>query len=184
MPFEFLNQREKRIIELKVRKNIFNFIRNSPGSHFREIERRTHLQTGVLQYHISYFIKNGLIKQINNGKKTRYFSKDFNFDNKELISLLRQERIRHILLFILEKNICTNESISNYLSLSPSTISWYLKKLEESGIISSIKKGRNINYYLLSKKEDIIALLISYQESFLDLLVDRTIEMWNIKKGK
>ena len=51
---------------------------------------------------------------------------------------------------------------------------------EENNIIGSTKIGRNTHYSILIKKEEIITLLIMYRGSFLDSLVDRVIEMWDI----
>ena len=48
-------------------------------------------------------------------------------------------------------------------------------------IIGFIKKGRKTFYNILIDKNEIINLLITYKGSFLDSLVDRVIEMWEIK---
>lgn len=53
-------------------------------------------------------------------------------------------------------------------------------KPEENNIVGFIRDGRKTYYSSLVKKEDIIKLLITYRESFLDSLVDRAVEMWNI----
>jgi predicted transcriptional regulator len=50
--------------------------------------------------------------------------------------------------------------------------------MEENNIIKSRKDGRKTFYTIVIDKDEIVNLLISYQESFLDSLVDRVIEMW------
>ena len=94
------------------------------------------------------------------------------------MGFLRQESIRDILLFILVNSNCNHEQIVDYVKLSPSTVSWHLKKLEENNIIGFTRAGRKTNYNILINKEEIINLLIIYKESFLDSLVDKTIETW------
>jgi len=48
-------------------------------------------------------------------------------------------------------------------------------------VISHVKEGRKTSYKLLINEEEIMKLLVYYKESFLDSLVNKTIEMWEIK---
>lgn len=94
------------------------------------------------------------------------------------MGLLRQKRVREILLFILLHEGCHHEDIVQAVGIAPSTVSWHLKKLEEHRVITSTRRGRKTSYDLAIDQEAIIKLLITYQESFLDALVDHVIEMW------
>jgi predicted transcriptional regulator len=94
------------------------------------------------------------------------------------MGLLRQKTIREVILILLLHGNCTHEQIATVVKLSPSTVSWHLNKLQEGGVIGSGKDGRRTIYWLLADKDQIISLLVAYQESFLDSLVDRVIEMW------
>jgi predicted transcriptional regulator len=84
-------------------------------------------------------------------------------------------------IFLLINDTCSQKAIINFTKLSSSTVSWHLKKLISKNIISSIKNGRESNYKLLSDKNEIINLLVIYKEGFFDSLVDRVIEMWDIR---
>ena len=180
MPYEFLDEKENKILELDARKKIYHLIKKFAGCHFREIERISKLPTGNVKYHLNYLTKYGLINLVKEKNNLRYFPRDFNSENKKLMGLLRQKSIRKILLFVLIHNNCNHEQIVEFTCLSPSTVSWHLKKLEESNVIGFIRKGRKIYYNILINKEEIINLLITYKESFLDSLVDRVIEMWDV----
>ena len=177
---EFLDERDKKILELNARRKIYNIIKKFAGCHFREMERISRLPTGTVKYHLDYLTKHGLVIQIKEGNNLRYFPRDFNFENKKLMSLLRQKSVREILLLVLIHNNCNHQQIANYVKLSPSTVSWHLKKLKEYGIIGFTREGKSAHFTILSNKEEIINLLITYQESFLDSLVDRVIEMWDM----
>ena len=180
MSHEFLDEKDRKVLELDARKKIYHLIKEFAGCHFREVERISKLPTGTVKYHLDYLTKHGLINQVKEGNNLRYFPRNFHSENKKLMGLLRQKSIRNILLFILMHNNCNHNQIVKYVKLSPSTVSWHLKKLEESNIIGFIRKGRNTYYNILINKEEIINLLITYKESFLDSLVDRVIEMWEI----
>ncbi len=178
MSSDVLDKNEKKILELEVRKKIYDIVKKSAGCHFREIERRSGLATGSVQYHLAYLAKHNLIKEEKENNNVRYFPRDINAKNKKLLSILRQKSMRHIILFILTNNNCNQEQIVKEVQLSPSTVSWHIKKLEEEGIIFSKKEGRRTFYETAIEKEEIMTLLITYQESFFDTLIDNAIEMW------
>lgn len=177
---EYLDDHEKKVLELDARRKIYDVVREFAGCHFREIERRSRLSTGSVKYHLDYLTKHGLIKQAKEDNNLRYFPRDFNSENKKLMGLLRQKSIRKILLFILAHNNCNHEQIVEFAKLSPSTVSWHLKKLEKDNIIGFVKKSRKTFYNVLIDKEEIIKLLITYKESFFDTMIDRVIEMWDV----
>ncbi len=181
MPTEILDKREETILELETRKKIYEIVKKNAGCHFREIERRCGLATGTVQYHLGYLARHKMIGEEKENNTVRYFSKELNTKNKRLLSILRQKSMRHILLFIFTNNNCNQEQIVKEVQLSPSTVSWHIKKLEEEGVISSRKEGRKTFYENVIDKEEISALLITYQESFFDNLVDNVVEMWEME---
>lgn len=165
--------------EVDVRKKIYDCIASSPGLHFREIQRRLGLATGSVDYHIHFLHRQGLIREERVGKFVRYYAytKTFEQEEKDVLSLLRQNRIRHILVYLLEKKKANALDIAKTLAISPSTLSWYLKRLTEKGVIAQRKKGR-FRYYSVVEKEKITKYLIIHKNSFLDEIVDRFIEAW------
>ncbi len=174
----YLDEKEKKILELETRRKIYEVVNKFAGCHFREIERKSGLPTGTVKYHLSYLAKHGLIKEDKSENNILYFPKAFKTENKKLLGLLRQNKVREIILFILTNPNCNHETIVQVVNLSPSTVSWHLKKLEDDGVIGFTKKGRKNFYNILIDKNEIVNLLITYKESFLDTLVERVIEMW------
>ncbi len=162
------------------RKKIFDEIQKTPGIHFREIQRRTNLAVGTLQYHLNYLEKKRLVKTEKKGKFLRYYSIREKSDDseRELLSVLRQQSTRRILLFILTQGNATNLEISRELKLSPSTVSWHLKNLSELKILGKRKLGRESVYYVL-EPEKLATIVVGHQSSFLDELVDGFIALWS-----
>lgn len=165
--------------EVDVRKRIYDCIASSPGLHFREIQRRLGLATGSVDYHLHFLHRQGLIREERVGKFVRYYAytKTFEQEEKDVLALLRQNRIRHILIYLLEKKRANALDIAKTLAISPSTLSWYLKQLTEKGVIAQRKKGRFRSYSVV-EKEKIAKYLILHKASFLDEIVDRFIEAW------
>ena len=179
MASEFLNEEEKKILELDSRRKIYDIVRKYAGCHFREIERRTNLSTGVVQYHLHYLAKHDLIQEERDGNNVIYFPRSFDSNNKTLLTLLRQGTVRRIILFLVNHKNPSHEEIVDAIKVSPSTVSFHLKKLIHSDIVSTAKSGRRTFYSLHVDKEKIMKLLITYQASFLDAMVDRVVEMWS-----
>ncbi len=177
MSFDFFLD-EKNVLELGARRKIYETVSKYAGCHFREIERKSELSAGTVKYHLHFLTKHSLITLEKEGNNLRYFPKEFKPQNKLLMGLLRQESIRRIILFILINEGCAQESIIASVKLSPSTVSWHIRKLEDAKIIRSEKKGRTKSYLLLSDKNELMNLLITHKESFLDKIVDNVIEMW------
>ena len=177
---EFLFDGEKKVLKLDARKKVYDVVRKCAGCHFRELERKSGLSTGSVKHHLDYLARFGLIILEKEGSNLRYFPREFKSDNKILMGLLRQESVRKILLFILTHDRCTHEQIVKAVRLSPSTVSWHLKKLTDHNIIGFIRKGRKTHYNILVDKDEIVKLLITYRQSFVDSLVDRVIEAWDI----
>ena len=165
-------------LQLEARKKIFDVVRKNAGCHLREIQRVAGLSFGSASYHLSYLKKHNLINEETDGKNIRYFPLDFPVKNEKLLMLLRQRSVRTILLFIFGNEGGTHQQITSSVKLSPSTVTWHLKKLLDTGIIRSGKQGRYKRYFLCIPKGEIMDLLISYKESFFDSLVDGIIELW------
>ena len=164
-------------LQLDVRKRIYNTIKRNPGLHFRELQRRVGIATGALQYHLDYLIKKHLLKAEKETKFIRYYLIRQDFQDTGLMSLLRQDSMRKILVFLTQKRFATNQSVSAGIGLSPSTTSWHLDKLSESGIVEKSKRGRK-TYYKVADKQRVGGMLVDYRKSFLDEMVDNFVEVW------
>ncbi|AKB75617.1 Transcriptional regulator, ArsR family [Methanosarcina lacustris Z-7289] len=140
---------------------------------------------GNLQYHLQYLEKKNLIRASNDGDYVRYFIKDRSLSETErkMLYFLRRSGCRHILLQLLNNPDLNNKELSQAVGLSPSTISWNLNKLVKAGIINRKKTGR-ISQFTIVDPPAVAELLICYKESFLDILVDGFIEMWEFKHPK
>src|SRR3989338_10189526 len=166
-------------LELDVRRQIYNCIAESPGLHFREIQRRTNLANGSLDYHIHFLYKNGLIRTERDKNYVRYYplTRNWTDEEKDMLNLLRNNKMRHILIFLIESKKSTPLKISEATGISLSTLSWYLKQLQTKGTITQKKKGR-FRIYKVANQEIILKYLVAHKDSFLDTVVDRFIETW------
>ena len=67
--------------------------------------------------------------------------------------------------------------MADYLKLPHSTLSFYLKYLVEKGILAKEKVGYE-TIYTVKNEDRVVKVLVAYKASFLDKLVDKTINTW------
>lgn len=174
----------EKALQLDVRKRIYTEIESSPGLHFREIQRRTALAVGSLQYHLDYLQKHHIIRTQKEGKFVRYYSvrgpqvgetHTLNAGQNAMASL-RHESTRKIILFLLQENRANNERIAEEINLSPSTTSWHLDKLVEMGVLKKERVGRK-SFFTLTNPAETRQLLVTFKQSFFDQAVDNFVEL-------
>ncbi|MFX1517526.1 MAG: winged helix-turn-helix transcriptional regulator [Promethearchaeota archaeon] len=113
-------------------------IEDSPGITLREIQRETGLAIGVIQYHIGR-LEITEIEAFILGRCKHFFLKNHQFSIKEKIwlSVLRNKNVKTILQFLESKTcICFQKDIVNFTGISKVMVSYYVKQLEQFGIIS------------------------------------------------
>jgi predicted transcriptional regulator len=154
----------------EVQSKLMKHINAQPGIRYRELLRLSGLSNGVLTYHIANLEKSGRIiadRSINN-KITRYYPNNIPIEETDIIGHIRNNAARQIILFILEHDSCTFNEIIEYTKKAPSTISWHLKRLRDSGIISVFYNhaSRCQQLYKIRDFESITSILSKYKQSF------------------
>jgi predicted transcriptional regulator len=169
---------EDDVLELSVRRRIYTFILNSPGLHERELSRKLAIPLSTLNYHLNYLKKRDLISSNADGLYSRYYIVgNIGFEDKQILSVLRQKIPRKIIIFLLTHREVNHRDICNHVGVAPSTASFHLKKLVTLNIIDRNQSGRETSY-CIRKPQHVSDLLITYKKSFLDDAVDRFVDTW------
>lgn len=159
-------------LELENRKKIFECIRGSPGLHFREIQRRTTLPIGVLEYHLNYLVNRSIVTLDKQENFSRYYpGGQLNSEKQRILSSLRQEIPRGIMLYLLRNPGATHGEVLTNFTISGGTLSYHIKKLVAKGVIRLEKVGRESRMTVLDP-DKVSDLLIIYRRTFFDKLVD------------
>jgi len=163
---------------LEVRQQLYELIQRFPGMHFREIQRRSGLAIGTLQYHMKQLIEDGLITGVKDGEYVRFYPVGAVTEtDKFLLQFLRQTPIRRMLVLLLEKKRANHKQLTSASGVSPATTSWYLGKLLDAKIVVKKRAGREV-FYSIAKPREVMRTMLTYKESFLDKVVERFIEIW------
>jgi len=142
-------KKTKKALKLDSRRKIYSFISKNPGLHLREISRRTNIPKSTINYHINYLEKLGLITEKIEGEfKYIYASKKIGSKDKEILGLLRKEIPCKIFLYLIFSLACSQSDLCKELELSPSTISYHIKKMIDMEIIEEarVKDGKIYPY--------------------------------------
>ncbi|MFQ5910178.1 MAG: winged helix-turn-helix transcriptional regulator [Thermoplasmata archaeon] len=168
----------KEALDLENRKRIFDYVSRYPGTYLREILKELELEMGVLEYHLNYLEKKGLLSSEMDGRLRRFYVREkVAFLDRRLLGLMRQRIPRMIAIRALLESGVSFESLKDELEVSKSTLSFHLKKMRNLGILRERREGRR-SIYSISQEDEVARILITYKSSFLDDLVDRFAEVW------
>jgi predicted transcriptional regulator len=174
----------EKVLENEHRRTIYNFVKENPGLHMRELQRRLKIPLSTLEYHLDYLEKKEALSLEDDRRYCRYFASEHTTEEKKLLSALRQKRLREIILLVLgEEQACFKE-LSREMKIANSTLSHYLNFLTEKEILVKERIGAETCYRVKSEKA-VVTSLLCYQASFLDKLVDNVLALFlDIDYGK
>ena len=153
----FLNQ--------STRMKIYNFVKNNPGVHFRGICNSLGMPIGVVQYHLGLLANVGLLSVHSDGRYKRYFeSQRFREDEVKVISLLRHDTSRNILVVLVENPLVTHKDLADRLEISSQALSWQMKYLQNMGVIENVKERLSVKYFIEETSYSLIKRCLSLLE--------------------
>ena len=188
------NSQNNNLLEFKTRRQIYQFISKNPGLHKRELSRMLKIPKTTLNYHLIYLEKRELITKKTELCYVRYYTKNkMGARERELISLFRNENIRHIIAVFFVQITTSEIELSDFLEKHPNTIKYYLKKLHDADVIIPAIKGENVMIspagtiirrtavgreiiYTLKDARFIWDVLTMYQHSYFDETLDLILE--------
>ena len=135
-------------LDQSTRLEIYSYIKENPGVHFRGISESLDLSVGVVQYHLGVLEHAALITAHFDGQYKRFFERGvFTETDITLISLVRHETTAKILT-ILAQSSAYHKDIAHCLGISTQALTWQMNQLKKAGLISVEKIGINVRYCL------------------------------------
>ena len=138
------------ILENENRKNIYEYISQNPGSNIADISASLHINRGSVKYHLSRLGLENRVVSLRTGKSKRLYQNSKTYDEYEkiIISCLRNETGKKLLVSILENPGITNQALSERFDLSKSTIHWYLENFCRLDIITPVTDGKYKKWFI------------------------------------
>lgn len=170
-------------LELESRRRIFDYIASHPGVHLRQMERDLSLSTGMLSYHLDVLERRGLLRsEVQENRRCYFPAKAFRQDQRRAMTLLRQRVPRRILIELLLQGPRSFTELQAGVGVSPSTLSYHLKKLYTASLI--LRQRRERETVVEVKDRDLVAdLLVSAGASLEDDAVERFVDLWSKLRG-
>lgn len=163
---------------------LLTFVQRYPGVHLREIQRRLGIPIGTLDYHLYRLGKEGLLTvQFAGGYKCAYpavvpeLGGPIPAEGQRLLALLRQPVPRALLLQLYLDGPGPPAGLAQGLGTTAQNLSYFLKRLEASGVVAREGTGASRQVRLVDPKR-IHALLLAFPPLPEDS-VDRFLRFWS-----
>ncbi|MGD6810306.1 MAG: winged helix-turn-helix transcriptional regulator [Candidatus Bathyarchaeia archaeon] len=144
-----LHSNSSQVLNQPTRLEIYNYIKDNPGVHFRGICENLDLSVGVVQYHLYVLEQNGYITSVVDGQNKRYFQENsYTQQEMALISLTRHQTTAQILNILSQKSSMLHRDIAASLGVSSQALTWQMNQLKKAGLINAEKESVNVKYTL------------------------------------
>jgi predicted transcriptional regulator len=168
---------KEAILENENRRRIYSLINTHQGIHLRELQRLLDVPLATLEYHLSYMSRKKIIYGEKADQFRRYYTKPLDPQDKKILTILRQKKMREIVLSVVSMEQARYQLIAENLKLPCSTLSFYLKYLVDKGVLEREKIGYE-TFYRVRDEERVAKVLIAYKASLFDKLIDKALNTW------
>ncbi|MCE9652193.1 MAG: winged helix-turn-helix transcriptional regulator [Nitrosarchaeum sp.] len=159
---------------------ILEIIHNNPGIQFRELMKQSGMKNGVLSHYVNKIESRGMVKIERNPKQTKFFPLNITNSDQKIISALRKETPKKIILYLMSEGNKGVEfsAIPDKIGKSQSTVSFYLSQLVEDEIISIQIDNRQKKYFVKDRKS-VDGLIESYHPGIVSSAADSFADTFN-----
>lgn len=123
---------QENVLNTDVRKNLYEYIEEYPGSHLREIARELDLKPSNAAWHLRKLEQTNLVRSRDiGGKKVYYLVEGGAEARKEAIAeaILRNKNAKEIMQYLVDHPGKHLLEIAHALNLNHHTVKWHIKKM-------------------------------------------------------
>jgi predicted transcriptional regulator len=120
------------VLDTSVRKNLYEYIDEYPGSHLREIARELNLKPSNAAWHLRKLEQTNLVRSRSIGGKKVYYLVEGGIEARKEAgaeSILRNENARRIMAYLVKNPGKHLVEIAHALDLNHHTVKWHIKKM-------------------------------------------------------
>ncbi|MCK5458438.1 MAG: winged helix-turn-helix transcriptional regulator, partial [Thermoplasmatales archaeon] len=122
----------ENVLDTEIRKHLYDYINESPGSHLREIARELDLKPSNAAWHLRKLEQTNLVRsRFIGGKKVYYLVEGGMEIRKQAIgeSILKNNNAREIMQYLQDHPGKHLLEISHALKLNHHVVKWHIKKM-------------------------------------------------------
>lgn len=128
----------ENVLDTEVRKNLYEYLDEFPGSHLREIARELDLKPSNAAWHLRKLEQTNLVRsRFIGGKKVFYLVEGGIESRKRAVaeSVLKNDNAKHIMAFLYENPGKHLLEIAHALDLNHHVVKWHLNKMLEAELV-------------------------------------------------
>lgn len=128
----------ENVLDTEIRKNLYDYIDEYPGSHLREIARELDLKPSNAAWHLRKLEQTNLIRSRAIGGKKVYYLVEGGIEAKQEAvaeSILRNKNARDIMTYLSEHPGKHLLEIAHALAINHHVVKWHINKLYEAELI-------------------------------------------------
>ncbi|ODS41248.1 MAG: hypothetical protein A7315_06765 [Candidatus Altiarchaeales archaeon WOR_SM1_79] len=140
--------KRENLLKNAVRKQIFEYIKENPGIHYRAILNGLDLPIGVLSYHLNRLEKAQFVKSRQDGMFRRFYMRGPKTEVQFFLS-----EIQESILNVIKKNLGISQSkIGEKINVSRKVVNYHVNILSQAGLIFVETRGRETACYPIELK--------------------------------
>jgi predicted transcriptional regulator len=128
----------ENVLDTEIRKHLYEYIDEYPGSHLREIARELQLKPSNAAWHLRKLEQTNLVRSRAIGGKKVYYLVEGGIEAKQRAvseSILRNQNARDIMVFLSEHPGKHLLEIAHALNINHHVVKWHINKLTEAELI-------------------------------------------------
>lgn len=147
--FQMPKEKRETLLMHPIRREIFKVVSERPGNYFFDIANALDLPQGTAFWHLKKLEEAGLVKSSRFAGKRIYYSAALRGEQVEkAFVVLKSEATQAVFQFIVNNEGCYQAQIAEALDNHHDTIRHHINRLEEAGLVTSYREGRNVYYQL------------------------------------
>jgi predicted transcriptional regulator len=128
----------ENVLDTEIRKNLYEYIDEYPGSHLREIARELDLKPSNAAWHLRKLEQTNLVRSRAIGGKKVYYLVEGGIEVKQRAvaeSILRNKNARDIMAYLSDHPGKHLLEIAHALTINHHVVKWHINKLYEAELI-------------------------------------------------
>jgi len=128
----------ENVLDTAIRKNLYEYIDEYPGSHLREIARELDLKPSNAAWHLRKLEQTNLVRSRSIGGKKVFYLVEGGIEAKQRAvaeSILRNDNARDIMCYLAEHPGKHLLEIAHALSINHHVVKWHINKMQEAELI-------------------------------------------------
>jgi len=131
------------VLSHDIREQVYHYVRDNPGEHYRSIKKNLSLKNGTLMHHLHTLENKELIVSKKDGPYRRFFPPGSREKRKIYLTGLRQR----LYMYIQDNPGLSQKEISQALEQKPPTVNYHIQILADMGLVEIKKNGRGTRCY-------------------------------------